>query len=68
MTRNEFERLAILETEMAASQRQLSAMDAKLDDLLALRHKGIGAFWVASALTGTGIIGAMSLLWDWIAK
>ena len=68
MTRSEFERLAILETQMAANNRQLDAMDGKLDELLALRHKGIGAFWLASALTGTGIIGALSLLWNWIVK
>lgn len=68
MTRPEAERLAILETKMDASERHLQSMDAKLDDLLALRHKGVGAFWLASALTGTGIIGGLSMLWSWISK
>lgn len=68
MTRPEAERLAVLETEMRQTKKQLESMDSKLDDLLALRHKGVGAFWLASALTGTGIIGALSLLWDWLTR
>lgn len=75
MTRPEAERLAILETEMrevranqARFEVKQDAMDAKIDDLLALRHKGVGAFWLASALTGTGIIGGISLLWDWLTR
>lgn len=28
----------------------------KLDDLLALRNKGVGAFWLASSLMGTGVL------------
>jgi hypothetical protein len=68
MTRPEAERLAVLEVEMRQTKRQLQQMDGKLDDLLALRNKGIGAFWLASALTGTGIIGGVSLLWDWLTR
>ena len=69
------ERMATVEAEVrevrkhqASFERKQDAMDAKLDDLLALRHKGIGAFWLASMLTGTGIIGGASLLWDWITR
>lgn len=68
MTRPEAERLAVLETKVEAMERSLNGMDGKLDDLLALRHKGIGVFWLASALTGTGIIGGLSLLWKWISQ
>lgn len=68
MTASERERIAVLETRMAALDQRTEAMDGKLDELLALRHKGIGAFWLASALTGTGIIGALSVLWQWISK
>lgn len=66
MTRSEIERLAILETKVSAIEANLGGMDGKLDDLLALRQKGIGAFWLASALAGTGIIGGLSLLWEWL--
>lgn len=68
MTRSEIERLAVLETKVRSMENSLGTMDGKLDDLLALRHKGIGAFWLASALAGTGIIGGVSLLWDWLSK
>jgi len=36
----------------------------KLDDLLALRQKGIGAFWLASALVGSGILTIFSYALD----
>lgn len=66
MTAAERERLAILETRVAAMEHSIGSMDAKLDELLALRHKGMGAFWLASALFGTGIVGAISIAWDWL--
>lgn len=68
MTANERERIAVLETQVASLNTQVGDMNAKLDSLLALRNKGVGAFWLASALTGTGIIGALSLLWDWLNR
>jgi hypothetical protein len=37
----------------------------KLDDLLAMRNKGIGAFWLASTLLGTGIVGFIVQLISW---
>lgn len=40
-------------------------MNRKLDDILTLKHKGLGAFWLASALVGTGIIGAVGSFFDW---
>lgn len=38
----------------------------KLDGLLELKSKGLGAFWLASTLIGTGIIGAFGLFVDWV--
>lgn len=40
-------------------------VNGKLDELLSLRNKGIGAFWLASILTGTGIIGVLVSMFDW---
>ena len=56
------ERIAKLETNYADIHGTVTNMDAKLDDLLALRNKGLGAFWVASFLTGTGIIGLIDII------
>lgn len=59
------ERLALLEYKDELRERTLTAMDTKLDELLALRQKGMGAFWLASSILGTGIIGAIALVINW---
>lgn len=59
------ERLAVLETQMKDLKDRVESMDAKLDDLLTLRHKGVGAFWLASMLFGTGIAGALLGVISW---
>ncbi len=59
------ERIAILETQRAEDKKKLDSMDEKLDQLLALRNRGLGAFWLASALFGTGIIGVLGTFFDW---
>ena len=51
------ERIRALELkaeELAERQRE---MIEKLDELLALRNKGMGAFWLGTSLIGTGLIG-----------
>lgn len=62
------ERLSSLETQNAAFYIQMQQMDAKLDSLLALRDKGLGAFWLASILLGTGFIGALATIFGWLHK
>lgn len=42
-----------------ATEKRFDEINEKLDSLLTLRSKGMGAFWLASLLFGTGIIGAM---------
>lgn len=60
------ERLARLEVEMeqvfsfqADHKHQTALINQKLDDLLALRNRGLGAFWLASLLVGTSIVGTV---------
>lgn len=76
MQRSEAERITALEVQlanlqatmtlyMADTEKRQENMDGKLDDLLGLRNKGVGAFWLASALAGTGIIGAILSFFDW---
>jgi hypothetical protein len=59
------ERIAKLEERVASMNKELESIDGKLDELLALRYKGVGAFWVASGLVGTGIIGFLMQLVSW---
>ena len=58
------ERLTRLETEMEQHKTQTREINRKLDELLSLRSKGVGAFWLASALTGTGILGLVAGMID----
>ena len=60
------ERLATLEAKLVHYEdRQQEVLD-KLDELLGLRNKGIGAFWVVSAITGTGMIGIILSALEWL--
>jgi len=56
------ERIAALEIQVSEVQRVQREINNKLDELLGLRNKGIGAFWLASALLGTGIVGFLGVL------
>jgi hypothetical protein len=56
------ERITALEVQVAAMQKTQLEINDKLDELLTLRNKGIGAFWLASALIGTGFVGFFDIL------
>lgn len=66
MIKSESDRLLLLEYKNKIQEEQLEKINVKLDELLTLRSKGIGAFWLASALLGTGIIGFIVLMIDWV--
>jgi hypothetical protein len=50
-------------SETTASMNELKD---KLDELLVLRNKGAGVVWLVSTLVGTGILGAVLQLLQWI--
>lgn len=50
---------------MADVQVKQAEINDKLDELLAMRNKGIGAFWLASTLIGTGMVGMIVQLLSW---
>jgi hypothetical protein len=60
------ERLARLEEQVSELRNRVDSMDAKLDELLALRYKGAGAFWLAAALIGTGIVGSITQFFHYL--
>jgi hypothetical protein len=59
------ERIMALEVRVAEVQKQQKIINDKLDELLAMRNKGLGAFWLASTLLGTGIVGFIVQLISW---
>jgi len=56
------EEIAAMKVEIKYLKDQVHDMNAKLDNLLALRYKGAGAFWLASALFGIVFTGLLAYL------
>lgn len=70
------QRIAVLETQVQQLTSSINdyvhedrlekrAIRRDLESLLSLKHKGAGAFWLASALAGTGIVTIVLSLVDW---
>ena len=66
MTVTDAERIARLEVRIDSLVDIVNSMAGKQDELLALKQKGVGAFWLASTLLGTGIVGAFSTFFYWL--
>lgn len=60
------ERISALETRVAFLIDDCREMNKKLDDLLALRNKGAGVFWLASMLFGTSLAGLFLGILAWL--
>lgn len=52
------ERVAVLETKL----EKLDSIESKLDDLLHLKSKGMGALWLVSLLVGSGMLGLVAAI------
>lgn len=66
MTVSQAERIMALEVRVKNLEDKVDAMNDKLDDLLALKNKGAGAFWLASALVGTGIVSTFMMIFNYL--
>lgn len=71
------ERIAVLESQVehlnaqfildrAERKQELSELGDKLDELLSLKDRGAGAFWLFGIIFGSGIIGVVTALVSWI--
>lgn len=58
------ERVAVLETRMD----DLLEIKEKLDELLHLKSKGIGALWFVSLIVGSGLLGLVTTIMAWLNK
>lgn len=58
------ERVAVLETKMQNVELLLTQIDNKLDDLVQLKAKGLGAISLVATLVGSGLIGLIITLWN----
>jgi len=59
------ERTKALEVKVQSLESTLSSVEGKLDELLELKSKGMGAFWLASLVVGTIISLAGSSIIEW---
>jgi len=59
------ERITAVEVKVEDLVKKVETMDHKLDQLLDLKSKGMGAFWLASLILGTGIMGMFASLITW---
>lgn len=55
-----------LDRHVSSTNEKHQSIDSKLDTLLALKHKGVGAFWLASSLVGAGFVYVVIPFFDWI--
>lgn len=55
------ERVAVLEYKEQEKEKKLDEVVKKLDELLSLKQKGMGAFWLAASLFGLGITALIQL-------
>jgi hypothetical protein len=60
------ERIAAMEVRLIRLEQAVESIDKKLDDLFALKYKGQGMFLLASALFGTGVLGTLTLIFNYI--
>ena len=65
MTRSDAERIAALETEVTNLKEEVREMNRKLDNLLALKNKGAGAFWLGGILFGTSLAAFLTYVLSW---
>ncbi len=64
--RTQAERIAALEIQVNLLTSEITEVNRKLDDLLAIKNRGIGAFWLASTLVGASLFGFVNVLMDWV--
>lgn len=56
------ERVAVLETNAQSTKTTLESIETKLDSLLELKSKGMGAIGLASLVLGSGVLGLIALV------
>ena len=62
------ERVATLETKLELITTELTEIKEKLDELLTLKHKGLGALGLVSVLVGSGVIGLIAIVLNFFGR
>ena len=64
--RTQAERIHALEVQVIDCKDEIKALAGKIDSLLELKHKGMGAFWIASIFIGAVFTGIVTFVTEWI--
>lgn len=59
------ERITALETEVRLLTQTVDQLAKNVQDLIGLRNKGAGAFWLATSLAGAGAISIFLQILHW---
>lgn len=61
------ERVAIVETKVSTMQVTLDSIEGKLDDLLKLKDKGMGALSLVSMVGLSGLLAIIAVVWQFLS-
>lgn len=59
-----YERVAVLEVQMRDVATDVKEIKGKLDELLTLKSKGVGAFWLVGLILSSGVLGLIAAFTD----
>lgn len=62
------ERIYALEIEVAGLREDVKALRQDMKELLDLKNKGAGAFWLVTFVVGSGLAGVIYTLIGWFHK
>lgn len=62
------ERIAVLEAESDTMKQDLKDIKGKLDELLELKSRGMGALWLVSLLIGSGTMGLIIAIVNFVNR
>ena len=58
-------RISALESLIKSYKEDMENIEAKLDQLLTLKNKGAGAFWLVTIIASSGVLGILGTIFDW---
>lgn len=66
MNEEEKIRLALVENKMEKLSKDLESIEKKIDALLELKNKGLGAVWLVTLIFGSSLVAGMASVMNWM--
>lgn len=58
-------RLAVIEVQIKSLIEEMEKRDKKIDELLALKNRGLGAIWLVTLIFGSSLIAGLATVISW---